>query len=181
MGGGLRGAQSGQATTEVAISSIVLLSLLLGLLALARGFYFTVRLQDAAREGARVGATYDWATNTYPNLQTTANITNAVNDVLISTGMTRAADPGVSGCPATKDGNAQHNPSYTDAAFPTDAGQPLLYICYAGGAPFPATSPQGQDLLVVVLYRYGLISGFLQNQLGASALEMVGTYHARVP
>src|SRR5216683_709305 len=48
--------QRGQSLVEFAISSIVLLLLMMGLLDLSRAFYFAVNLDGAAREGARHGA-----------------------------------------------------------------------------------------------------------------------------
>src|SRR5258708_12725905 len=53
--------QRGQSLVEFAISSIVLLLLMMGLLDLSRAFYFAVNLQGAAREGARHGAWFDTA------------------------------------------------------------------------------------------------------------------------
>ncbi|HYR48410.1 MAG TPA: TadE/TadG family type IV pilus assembly protein, partial [Candidatus Polarisedimenticolia bacterium] len=46
---------------EFAISSIVLLLLMMGLLDLSRAFYFAVNLDGAAREGARHGAWFNTA------------------------------------------------------------------------------------------------------------------------
>src|SRR5712692_6069274 len=54
--------QRGQSLVEFAISSIVLLLLMMGLLDLSRAFYYAVNLQGAAREGARHGAWFDTAT-----------------------------------------------------------------------------------------------------------------------
>src|SRR6202795_3179115 len=54
--------QRGQSLVEFAISSLVLILLLMGLLDLSRAFYFSVNLQGAAREGARHGAWFDTAT-----------------------------------------------------------------------------------------------------------------------
>src|SRR2546422_779191 len=53
--------QRGQSLVEFAISSIVLLLLMMGLLDLSRAFYFAVNLQGAAREGARHGSWFDTA------------------------------------------------------------------------------------------------------------------------
>src|SRR5258706_14493835 len=53
--------QRGQSLVEFAISSIVLLLLMMGLLDLSRAFYYAVDLQGAAREGARHGAWFDTA------------------------------------------------------------------------------------------------------------------------
>src|SRR5258708_30938433 len=55
----VRKRQRGQSLVEFAISSIVLLLLMMGLLDLSRAFYFSVNLQGAAREGARHGAWFN--------------------------------------------------------------------------------------------------------------------------
>src|SRR5207245_3228751 len=58
---GGRRRQRGQSLVEFAISSIVLLLLMMGLLDLSRAFYYSVNLQGAAREGARHGAWFNTA------------------------------------------------------------------------------------------------------------------------
>lgn len=184
MGGRGHGFQSGQATVELALSSIVLLFLLLGLLDFARGFYFAVRLQDAAREGARVGARYDAQAGTHPDLNDAA-IQKAVDNVLTSSGLPASTlqNTGTT-CPATRDGNTSYQPPFQDSAFPPAPGQAYLYICYdntAGEDPATGGSPASlQPLNVVVLYRFGLVTGFLQNQLGPSGIEMFGQYQAAI-
>src|SRR5438132_3862474 len=60
----VRRRQKGQSLVEFAISSLVLILLLMGLLDLSRAFYYSVNLQGAAREGARHGAWFDTATRT---------------------------------------------------------------------------------------------------------------------
>lgn len=167
------------------MSSIVLLLLLMGLLDLSRAFYFSVRLQDAAREGARYAITFDGSSSItpYPFL-TDASVKQAVDNVLTAAGMSSStlSNPRTT-CPATQNGNSLYNPPYQDTAYPTSSGQPLLYICYqdTAGAEPPFSSPQLTDLQVIVLYRYGLASGFLQNQLGFASVKMAGYYHALVP
>src|SRR5438445_10036913 len=64
---GGRRRQGGQSMVEFAISSIVLLLLMTGLLDLSRAFYFSVDIHAAAREGARHGAWFNTSQrqNTY--------------------------------------------------------------------------------------------------------------------
>jgi hypothetical protein len=178
--GSFRRAQSGQATVELALSSVVLVLLLLGILDLARVFYFAVRLQDAAREGARVGSVYNPQLGTWPNMSN-SSVKSAVDVVLQQSGMAASTYPSSgASCPATKDGNSSYDPPYADSAFPTGPSQAYLYICWnntAGQAPpVAARSP----LNVIVLYRFGLVSAFLQNQFGPSGLELYGEYQATV-
>ena len=171
---------AGQATVEFALSSVVLVFLLLGLLDFARGFYFAVRLQDAAREGARVGTQYDPQAASYPHLNN-ADISQAVDNVLQQSGMP-AATLQTTTCPATKDGNKLYNPPYADSAYPPGPGQAYLYICYQNnpGTTPPLTSPALTPLNVIVLYRFGLITGFLQDQLGPAGIEMFGQYQGTI-
>ena len=183
MGGRGPSLKRGQSTVELALSSAVLLLLLLGLLDLARAFYFGVRLQDAARAGARVGVAYDWTTGTYPHLND-ANIKAAVDDVLTSTGMQQSqlSNGGGATCPATADGNTTFSPPYKGTDYPSSTGVPQLYICYEDlqGVEPPLASPSGQNLNVVVLYRYGFLTGFLQNTLGPG-VQISGNYQGRIP
>lgn len=183
-GSGPRGASSGQSTVEFALSAGVLVLLLLGLLDFGRAFYFGVRLQDAAREGARVGVRYDPQSGTHPGLNDTA-IAAAVNNVLTNSGMSAATDedqaPGGATCPATSNGNTLYQPGYKDTAYPTSTGQTYLYICYENtpGLDPPSGTPLTK-LNVIVLYRFGLLTGFLQNTLGPSGIEIYGEYQALV-
>jgi len=183
MGGRGHGLQWGQSTVELALSSVVLLLLLLGLLDFARAFYFSVRLQDAARAGARVGVVYDPQTGTYPGLND-SSIQDGVNAVLGSAGLPNAAlmNPGTT-CPATLDGNSLYNPPYREAGFPVNPGDPpRLYICYRStpGLDGPGAAPQQKDLEVVLLYKYSLITGFMQGQLGPG-IDETAYYHGQIP
>jgi len=78
--------QRGQSLVEFAISSIVLLLLMMGLLDLSRAFYFAVNLDGAAREGARHGAWF--STNLRSNNYLDDNdIALAVNQALGGAGV----------------------------------------------------------------------------------------------
>src|SRR5882672_8662788 len=80
------GGQRGQSLVEFAISSIVLLLLMMGLLDLSRAFYFAVNLQGAAREGARHGAWFN--TSSRANLYLDdADVMAAVNSGLSGSGL----------------------------------------------------------------------------------------------
>jgi Flp pilus assembly protein TadG len=166
-----RGAQRGQSTVELAISSIVLLLLLTGLLDLSRVFYYSVIIHNAAREGARHGAWYDVTARQNPYLDQ-ADIQSAVNDVLTEAGLPSASLR--SGCPTPSDGNSVYNPPYQSSAYPTSTNQPYLFICYDNGSSsLPASTPPSvpdtywqHDLNVTVIMAYGLVTGFMQNVVG---------------
>lgn len=166
---------------EFALSAFVLVFLLLGLLDFGRAFYFGVRLQDAAREGARVGARYDPQLASHPGLND-SSIGAAVTNVLSNSGITSAAvqNP-TSTCPATVNGNTSYQPPFQDSAYPPGPGQAYVYICYENTPGLdPGSGTPLTKLNVIVLYRFGLVTGFLQNQLGPSGIEMSGQYQALV-
>jgi hypothetical protein len=165
--------QRGQSLVEFAISSIVLLLLMMGLLDLSRAFYYAVNLQGAAREGARHGAWFDTATrsNTYLD---DADIMSAVNSSLSGAGLTGTFVPGA--CLAPTDGNGINNKPYSSAAFPVSTQQVNVYICYSppgGGAQLGtlAAHPTDNswrlgDINVSLLMNFGIITPFIQSIFG---------------
>jgi hypothetical protein len=168
--------QGGQAITELALSATVLLLLLTGLLDFARVFYFTSALRGAAFAAARHGAWFDPGHRQNPYLDD-ADITSSVNE-----GLAGAHLPTVSGvqgtCPSPTDGNSYHNPPYSSSAYPTGADATYLYVCYTkpdGTVVGTMSSPPGAyvstwhlgDVNVILLFNYGLITGFMQQQLQA--------------
>lgn len=167
----LRRRQRGQSTVEVAISSIVLLLLMTGLLDLARVFFYSVDLHAAAREGARHGAWFNTAQRQNQYLDD-SDIFNAVNSTLKGAGLNNAVLAG--GCP----GGSPHNTPYPNGSYPA-AGGVVVYICYdslgaqQGAGSCCVTPPAsddlswtGKDLNVIVLYNYPYVTGFLASFLG---------------
>ncbi len=167
--------QGGQSLVEFAISSIVLLLLMMGLLDLSRAFYFAVNLDGAAREGARHGAWFNTAgrKNIYLYNQT---IWDTVNQSLQGAGI---AGTGVAqgSCLAPTDGNAFNNKPYASAAYPATPQAVNIYICYTypggssqtgtmGAAP-PDNSWRLGDINVSLLMNFQLITPFIQSLFGA--------------
>ncbi len=163
-------AQGGQSLVEFAVSSVVLLLLVGGLVDIGRSVYVSEALSNAAREGARHGAWFDAPSRSHPYLDD-AEIKAAVDTELASIGLPASVlkNPATT-CPNPTDGNAFHNPPYASAAYPAGAGQPWLYICYNNTAGLDFTSPatnQGQlDINVIVLYTYGPLTPLIQTQFG---------------
>ncbi len=167
--------QRGQSLVEFAISSIVLLLLMMGLLDLSRAFYFAVNLDGAAREGARHGAWFNTAgrKNIYLYNQT---IWDTVNQSLQGAGI---VGTGVAqgNCLAPTDGNAFNNKPYSSAAFPAAPQAVNIYICYTypGGssqtgsmvAAPPDNSWRLGDINVSLLMNFQLITPFIQSLFGA--------------
>jgi Flp pilus assembly protein TadG len=167
--------QRGQSLVEFAISSIVLLLLMMGLLDLSRAFYFAVNLDGAAREGARHGAWFNTASrkNIYLYNQT---IWDTVNQSLsgagiVGTGVAQA------NCLAPTDSNAFNNKPYASSAYPATPQAVNIYICYTypGGssqtgtmaAPGPPdNSWRLGDINVSLLMNFQLITPFIQSLFG---------------
>jgi Flp pilus assembly protein TadG len=165
--------QRGQSLVEFAISSIVLLLLMMGLLDLSRAFYYAVNLQGAAREGARHGAWFDTATRSN-NFLDDADIMSAVNSALSGSGLTGTFVPG--GCLAPTDGNGVNNKPYSSAAYPASTQQVNVYICYSSPSGGPqlgtmAAHPTDNswrlgDINVSLLMNFGIITPFIQSLFG---------------
>jgi len=159
---------------EFALSSIVLLLILLGLVDFSRVFYFDTGLHAAAREGARHGAWFDTPTRTNPYLYDD-EIKLVVNQALAgASGVSPAVFKG--NCPLSTDGNPYGNGPYVASAFPPVGvyNSPWLYICYSNNPAIDLTAPPGNnnyrltDVNVILLMNYGLVTGFMQDQLGRS-------------
>jgi len=168
------GRQRGQSLVEFAISSIVLLLLMMGLLDLSRAFYYAVSLQGAAREGARHGAWYN-TTARYNNYLDDNDVMVAVNQSLQGAGLTGTLVTGA-GCLAPTDGNPYTNKPYPASAFPSTPQAVNVYICYTppnGGAAVGtmASHPTDNswrlgDVNVSLLMNFQLITPFIQNMFG---------------
>src|SRR4030081_3880362 len=162
--------QLGQSLVEFAMSSVVLLLLVGGLVDIGRAVYTGEAISNAARVGARHGAWFDAAGQSDPWLYD-AQIKAAVDAELatISIPASVLKNPGTT-CPASADGNAFHNPPFVNSAYPATANQPWLYICYNNTPGLDFTSPagnQGQlDLNVIVLMAYGPLTPLVTSQFG---------------
>jgi len=168
---GLFMTQRGQSMVEFALSSVVLLLLVGGLVDIGRAIYIGEALSNAAREGARHGVWFDAPTRAHPWLYSNEIKTVVDNELAaVSLGPSTLMNLGGSTCPSPSDGNAFHNPPYTTASYPSTAGQVWLYICYANtpGLDFtaPATNQGQQDLNVIVLYSYSPLTPLITSQFG---------------
>jgi hypothetical protein len=171
--------QRGQSLVEFAISSIVLLLLMMGLLDLSRAFYYAVSLQGAAREGARHGAWFDTKSRINIYLDN-SDIMDAVNSGLQGSGINCTGVNGIncfvaSACLPGADGNTINNKPYAAAYYPATTQTVYVYICYTapGGAQqgSMAVHPNDNawrlgDINVAILMRFGLITPFIQNMFG---------------
>lgn len=194
--------QRGQAATEFAISSIVLLLILSGLIDLSRVFYFQVDTYGAAREGARTGSWFDTPTRHNPQLDD-ADILSAVSDTLQGAGIPRVTTNGsiaLGHCPNPTDGNSYHNPPYYPQRYPSSPNTANVYLCYTppstdyGGCGLGtseitsvATAPTNDcwrlgDLNVMVMLTYGLVTPLLQSALqpGGGGIHVAANSHMEI-
>jgi Flp pilus assembly protein TadG len=163
--------QRGQSLVEFALSSVVLLLLVGGLVDIGRAIYVTDALSNAAREGARHGAWFDSPSLSHPYLddvQIKATVDAELATVSLPASALRNSS---STCPTPTDGNGFHNPPYQTAFYPATANQPWLYICYNNtpGTDYPsspATNMGQLDLNVIVLFSYGPLTPLISTQFG---------------
>jgi Flp pilus assembly protein TadG len=159
--------QRGQSLVEFALSSVVLLLLVGGLVDIGRAIYISEALSNAAREGARYGASYSAPRQSHLWLNDAA-IKGVVDTELATVSIPASVlkNPGTT-CPAPSDGNSFHNPPYANSAYPTTANQAWLYICYNNQPGLDPSPIQGQlDLNVIVLYSYGPLTPLITAQFG---------------
>jgi Flp pilus assembly protein TadG len=136
--------QRGQSLVEFALSSVVLLLLVGGLVDIGRAIYVGEALSNAAREGARHGVWFDPSTRTHPYLYD-AEIKSVVDAELNAIGIPGSTLKNASGttCPSPSDGNT-------------------------AGTDFtsPALNQSQNDLNVIVLYAYGPLTPLITAQFG---------------
>jgi Flp pilus assembly protein TadG len=163
--------QGGQSLVEFAVSSVVLLLLVGGLVDIGRSIYLQESLSNAVREGARHGAWFDAPRQSHPYLDD-VKIQGDVDSELAAISLPASVlkNPG-STCPTPTDGNTYHNPPYASSAYPASGARPWLYICYNNtpGLDFastPATNQGQLDLNVIVLYTYGPLTPLITSQFG---------------
>lgn len=167
---------------EFALSSVVLLLLVGGLVDIGRAIYVSEALSNAAREGARHGVWYDASKLTHPYLFD-AEIKAAVDAELATISLPASVlkNPAAT-CPAPTDGNTFHNPPYPNSAYPTTANQPWLYICYNNTAGTDYTGPPAgagqQDLNVIVLFVYSPLTPIVNSQF--TAIRLAANEHMTV-
>lgn len=167
---------------EFALSSVVLLLLVGGLVDIGRSMFIDEALSNAVREGARHGAWFDAGTLSHPYLDD-AQIKATVDTELatISLPASILKNPSTT-CPTVADGNSYFNPPYGNAAYPSTANQPWLYICYDNtpGLDYtsPATGMAQRDVNVIVLYLYSPLTPVINAQF--AVFHMAANQHMTV-
>src|ERR1700674_1535520 len=163
--------QRGQSMVEFALSSVVLLLLVGGLVDIGRAVNMTEVLSSAAREGVRHGAWFDAPNLAHPYLDD-AGIKTAVDAELTANSLPASVlKNSTTPCPAPTDGNSVHNPPFPNSAYPPTANQTWLYVCYDNNPGLdypasPATTLSQRDLNVILLYTYGPLTPLVTAQFG---------------
>ncbi|HVD01778.1 MAG TPA: TadE family protein [Candidatus Dormibacteraeota bacterium] len=194
----------GQAATEFAISSIMLLLLVSGIVDLGRAYFYNVSMHGAAREGARHAAWFDPGTDSNPYMDD-VDVLCSVNQNLAGSGFLATFPDGThppcpvstqtsaqnypgnhTSCPNT--GNAFNNPPVPTSFNPPANNTPFLYACYAtqsggyvGGMPAPPGNnaySQG-DVEVILLMSLGIVTPLAQS-IFPSGIGMVSYAHIAV-
>jgi Flp pilus assembly protein TadG len=161
---------------EFALSSVVLLLLVGGLVDIGRAIYVTESLSNAAREGARHAIWFDASHQSNPYLDDN-EIQATVNAELNAIGLPPSVlKNSTTTCPATTD-NTFHDPPYASSAYPPGPNQAWLYICYNNtpGTDFPSTpgtNESQQDVNVIVLYSYSPLTPIIGAQFGSFHLAV---------
>ena len=167
---------------EFALSSVVLMLIIGGLIDIGRAVAVSEVLSSAAREGARYGARFD-APNLAHTFLTDGQIQGVVDSALTASSLPASTlkNPSTT-CPASTDGNAYHNPPYAASAYPASANHVWLYICHDNTPGIDFTSPplnqSLQDLNVIVLYSYGPLTPLISAQFGT--FHMAANEHITV-
>jgi TadE-like protein len=176
-----RRSQRGQSLAELSISLVVLLLLAGGLFDISRAYFHSITLHDAAREGARHGAWFDQANHANPYLYD-SEIKSAVDQTLQAAGLP-ASTLSSTTCPTTQDGNSLYNPPYLSSYYPGTVNQPLLFICYKNtpgislpAAPTDPTLYESEDLNVILVESFGMVTGFVQNAVGNN-VHIAANFH----
>lgn len=155
----------GQSTVEFALSSVVLILLVGGLVDIGRAVYVSDALSSAVREGARHGIWFNAATSSNPYLNNAA-IQGVVDQELAAISLPASVlKTSPSTCPTPSDGNVYHNPPYTSTFSPAAPNQAWLYICY-NNTPGQTGASSQQDLNVIILYSYGPLTPVISSNFG---------------
>ena len=157
---------------EFAISSIVLLLLMTGLLDLSRAFYFSVDIHAAAREGARHGAWFNTSQRQNTYLYDT-EIKKAVDLTLAGAGIGPSTLG--SGCP----GSAPYNAPYPSSAYDALGNGQGAGTCCTNQPAEDNLFWTGKDVNVIVLYTYPLVTGFLASVLG-QGIQLAANQHIAI-
>src|SRR5258708_10221640 len=112
--------QRGQSLVEFALSSVVLLLLVGGLVDIGRAIYITEALSNAAREGARHGVWYQASNRSHPYLKD-SEIQSVVAAELAPVSIPHSVPKHASGttCPPSSHANEHHTPPSPTPTYPT--------------------------------------------------------------
>ena len=130
---------------ETALLFPLLLLLLMGSADLGRIFYYSIAVTNAAREGARHGATFDPLTNSNSGDAAPAILTAVQNEIPGDVTVSEPAPPGNPGaCPTQP---------YDPSIYPSSPNAAYVFICFDESTVATTATP-GQTIRVAVLYNF---------------------------
>ena len=156
-----RAKSRGQALAETALLFPLLMLLVLGSADLGRLFFAAVEVQNAAREGARQGVTYDPTVPGNPN--------DGYGQVL-SVVQNEASDLQAAGALTTPTASPSHclpgSAPYADIYYPNAPNSGWVYICFDGNEA--ASGPAANTIRVTILFNATPITPMLGDFIGGS-------------
>ncbi len=173
----------GQSLVELALFGPLLFMLVLGAGDVGRVFYYSVALQNAAREGARHGAYFD-PVGVAPSYKPGNSFAN--NSSILSTVQNEAAYLGIGNlsepeppptkgaCPGSA---APYAPPYPASLYPAgnpSQGNGYVYICF-NNADANTTATPGQPIRVSVLFTFNPMTPLIWNFLGDGYFRIAGS------
>jgi Flp pilus assembly protein TadG len=146
----------GQAIVETALLFPILCLLVLGSTDLGRVFYYSIEVTNAAREGARLGSSYDPGSGN----------ASSSHAAVIAAVRREAADLNlVEPSPAFAPVNCQVGPPYADAYYPTQPNTGYVFACFAENDSL-SSGATGETVRVTVLYNFTPATPLIDNLSG---------------
>ena len=162
---GRRRGKLGQAIVETALLFPVLCLLVMGSTDLGRVFYYSIEVTNAAREGARQGASYDVVNGN----------ASATHAAVIAAVRAEAADLNlVEPNPPFAPVNCQAGPPYADSYYPTAANTGYVFACFAEDDA-RSSGAAGQTVRVTILYNFTPVTPVIEDISGAIHVQATTT------
>jgi len=154
-------ARRGQAIVETALLLPILMLLVMGTADLARVFYYSIAITNAAREAARQGTYFDPTatppTNTFDSTAAVFEAARHEVPVDISLSLATSATQCLPGAPSS-----------WGVYYPTDPNTGFVYICFDGSDSLPTAQ---STIQVTILYNYAPVTP-LASVVGADTVHL---------
>ena len=156
---------AGQALVEFALVIPVMLLMLAIAIDFGRLFFSYIEITNAAREGARQGASYDVVNGN----------ASATHAAVIAAVRAEAADLNlVEPNPPFAPVNCQAGPPYADSYYPTAANTGYVFACFAEDDT-RSSGAAGQTVRVTILYNFTPVTPVIEDISGAIHVQATTT------